>query len=253
MINLFTLDGTATLLTNFSTALNIAFDVSAVIFSIFGVRYLVQLREKQNEAVFSYLARMRSRLNFILIILEKDGTGILTYLKTGEDFDYDSRESMRDANLRKSLAEQAKLTLGFLSDTENQYPPEGLKWSHCMNSFYRLLFVCVNLASVRDSYWTKQESNETKEKEFLSWVEDTKIMLSLIEEKQALVEKRLSPIQKRIIHRITNLLLFRFLASVIRIIFQHFSNSKPIVLISLKIDNVSRWMKNFIDETDWQK
>ena len=200
-------DETSAFLDNISTIASITGSLSLFIAALLGLSFFAELREKRNEAVFSYLARLRTLLNFMLIILEKDHVGVLGYLKIGTN--PAPQEVRRDAELRKSLVEYAKQIIQLLSETESQYPPEGESWSHYLNSLYKLLFVCQYMDTIQESYWTSSEGNQIREAEYTGWVDNTRAMLSMIEKKQTLVEKQMSPVMNRIFKWIYNTIVFR--------------------------------------------
>lgn len=149
-------------LNNINTLSNIIVNIIVILGGILGLNYIKKMREKQIDSTFSYLTRLNVRLKYFQELLINFRDEIMDRFLP-EDC---RREVSADrvslvANMIDQLSKNAKETLEFLRNEDNQIPAqEG--WIDNFNSFIEFLLDCEQLDHKSYYKWTNKEEREEK-------------------------------------------------------------------------------------------
>ena len=169
--------------------------VLAILASFSAVSYVSKLHQRQNDAIFTFLAQMHVRLQYIKLTLDKiDDISFFSCLTRGAFNDESTELSYQ---MLQNLEQWSKETLSFLSTAENQYPPNN-GWLENLNDFVDLLTVCENLTKDGYYYWTENDLSEVKQEKLNVWKHNIDDMLEMIHIRQQYDEIRIMPFFRRV-------------------------------------------------------
>lgn len=175
-----------------STFSDIIVNFIVIIGGVLGLSYIKRMREKQSDATFSYLMRLNIRLKYFKIIFEKYRDNIMGrfYPET-----YRREPSVERMNLVEEtiqdLSQQAKETLDFLRNEDNQLPAKK-GWVENINQFIELLIICEQLKNREYFMWTENEDIE-KEKDghYKEIMKIINTLLNMVNERQKELENKI--------------------------------------------------------------
>ncbi len=179
---------------------NIITNIIVIIGGVFGILYLQKLREKQIDATFSYLARLKIRLQYILDIMIKYKLQIL------DRFIISNKRRNSIANVATSsfvleqLALRSKETIQFLMDSDDQVPASE-NWLEYCDILLEFLEDCEKLLE-KDYYkWVPDKDTDTEklqEEYYEKHKTNIELMLNSIRNNQKEIQEKLFKKRKKV-------------------------------------------------------
>ena len=179
-------------LSGIDTFTNIVVNIIVIIGGILGFNYIRKIKEKQIDATFSYLTRLNVRLKFFNDIFITYGEEIMDCF-IPENY---RREIVPDrislvSERIKDLAENAKETLKFIRDENNQMPAQK-GWVDKFNTFVEFLIDCEQLDQSIYYKWSIMDEYEEKKSQY--YEENSKNiqeLLRMVHERQIKLEEEM--------------------------------------------------------------
>lgn len=145
---------------------DIAVDLIVIAGGILGFNYVKKMKEKQKESTFSYLTRLSVRLRYFREILITYRADVMNRF-VPEDC---RRETSADRmflvdNVIKNLSQNARETLAFLKNQDDQMPAQK-GWVNHFNLFVEFLIDCEQLDQDMYFKWTRKDDLEEKKNQY---------------------------------------------------------------------------------------
>lgn len=169
---------------NLSKVLTFSLELAGVLIAITGYRYIRDIRQKQKDAIFSFLSQFRIMLEDIRNSFTSNKELIINALSHDEMIESDDRQSL------DRLIERCSTTLVFLRSTDNQYPA-GMGWSTCMAKFVALLSDFENVSNPKYYLWPDKTAEEVKERYVKEHLDNIKTMITMIDMLQREMENNI--------------------------------------------------------------
>ena len=153
-------------LKSIDTFVNIIVSIVVIAGGILGFNYIRKLREKQVDSTFSYLTRLSIRLKYFRELLVTYKDEIMDRFSPEDcrrEISADRIGFVTDAI--KYLSENAKETLKFLRDEDNQIPAQK-GWINRFNLFVEFLIDCEQLDQVTYFKWIDRDNLEEKKNQY---------------------------------------------------------------------------------------
>ena len=186
-------DHSKVLLDNLENLIKIILELAAVFAAITGIRHLLDLRQKQSFATVSYLSPLRARLHSIKQYLCEYKVYIFSAL------DINGRKSTVASKvefvkqLRDDFASNCEETRKFIENADEPYPA-GRGWTKHLELLILVLLIFERLNQEDYYYWDSDSSDEKKQLEYQSWIDNIDQMIEMIDDRQKELEKELFPI-----------------------------------------------------------
>ena len=130
-----------------------------IIAGVYGIKYINKIKEKNNNAIFGYYTRLKVRLHIIKTVLEEYKMPFLDRLIPQSERSDIEPSKQGTVNLAiENLIENAKETLNFLKNSEEQMPAS-ITWSDNYCTLLEFLEDCVKITNNNYFKWNTDFSN----------------------------------------------------------------------------------------------
>lgn len=179
----------ADILATVNIFVNILVNIVVIVGGVLGFNYIRKLREKQNDAVFSYLMKLNVRLKYFREILIRYEEDIMErYFPKGFRRGTSVDRTVLVRNTIKQLADRAEETLIFLQNEDNQLPAQD-GWINSFNCFIDFLIDCEQLDQEEYFKWMESDDMEDKKKQYYdNVIKHIDILLKMVNERQLELE-----------------------------------------------------------------
>lgn len=184
-------DSTAAYFENARKILDFSLELTGIIATILGINYIRDIRQKQREATFSFLSKLRVRLDYLESILKTYKSEFLDSLSRTTDDEIKDKNPFSQQKMC-DLEEWCENTLQFLRDEENQYPA-AKGWSAHLCVLIDFLSVCKNISNKEYYYWDDGTNDEEKNAYYNYHVNNIREMTQMISDLQYKMENVLFP------------------------------------------------------------
>lgn len=165
-------------------------NIVVVIGGIWGLAYVGKLREKQRDATFSYLTRLSVHLQYFYEILNNYRDEIMDrFLPQGLRREIGANRAPIVEGAIKHMAENAKETLNFLMNQDNQMPAQK-GWAENLNIFVKFLIDIEQMGEKEYYKWINDNQQQINEY-YDNNKNNIKQMLKMIYERQYKLEKKI--------------------------------------------------------------
>lgn len=157
---------------------------------VYGIKYLNKIKEKNDNATFGYYARLKVRLHIMKNILDEYKMPFLDRLiPESERTDIEPSKIATVDLAIKELIENAKDTLCFLKDSEDQMPASRT-WSDNYGTLLEFVEDCVKMDNIKYFKWNADFSDK-QEAYYKKHKENIEMMIACISEQQERIQKKL--------------------------------------------------------------
>lgn len=150
-------------LNNIEIISNIVGNVIVIVGGIIGLSYISLLRQKQMDATYNYLARLRTRLLYFKKVFSEYGSDIVDRMKPSPNRrNVGTGRSAIVTTVIKQFSLQAHETIDFLKSEDGQFPAQK-GWTECFNTFVCFLMTCEMIQYNEYVYFFPDDSNPLEE------------------------------------------------------------------------------------------
>lgn len=179
-------------LAGIDTLVNIIVNIIVIVGGVLGFNYIRKLREKQIDSTFSYLTRLGIRLKYFreLLVTYKDEI-MDRFLPEDCRREISADRIYIVSNAIKHLSENAKETLIFLRDADDQMPAQK-GWINCFYSFIEFLIDCEQLEQATYFKWMNSvDLEEIKNRYYNNVLGNIDQLLTMLRDRQIELENEM--------------------------------------------------------------
>ncbi len=177
------------ILSNTNDFLQIVVNIIVILGGILGFNYIIRLREKQLDSIFTYLTRLNIRLKYFRNLLHDYRYEIMDcFLPEGSRREISADRVSLVNHAITDLAKNAKETLIFLKEESNQMPAQK-GWIDCFNVFVEFLIDCEKIDQDVYFKWTAYDDiQEEKEKYYNNAIDNIDKLIEMVYSRQTKLE-----------------------------------------------------------------
>lgn len=176
---------------NIESYTNIIENLIIFVGGIMGIIFWRRLRNKQENAIFSYLTQLQVRIKTLYEIFEQYHTSIMERFlpQTSRRTDITSQTTFIDGIIR-SFVTEADETLKFLEKTDDQMPASK-NWPQLFNCLIEFLLDAKYLSMDTFYKWPQGNYEQLKDNYYNKHIENLKSILAAIDENQKKIIKHI--------------------------------------------------------------